>query len=140
MIVYLVPKTDSISRRRWCPCPVSQCLGDDLTLTIRTAPSSSSSESKKAITVPITNSSTAVKRKTATSNNVIVTCTSTAQGPKAKRSKQVKPPVEMHDSDEDDSREEKAALASPLKGSESRKLTKVSYLLRILSNLLVNAN
>jgi hypothetical protein len=35
--------------------------------------------------------------------------------------------------DEDDSHEEEAALASPVKGSESRKMSKVFY--HILSNL-----
>ena len=70
----------------------------------------------------VPNSSTAIKWTTANSNNVAITCTSAAPAPKAKKSK---PPVEVRDSDEDDSIEEKAALASPLKGSKSQKLTKV---------------
>jgi hypothetical protein len=42
------------------------------------------------------------------------------------------PVIEMQD--EDDSHEEEAALASPLKGSESRKINKVFYFLLFLND------
>lgn len=92
--------------------------------------SDSHKNEKKAVSVPT--SSTSIKRTTANLNNIIVTHTSAALAPKAKpKSKALKseafvdnePVIEMQD--EDGLQEEEAALASPLKGSESRKMSKV---------------
>ena len=74
-------------------------------------------------------SSTSIKRTTANSNNIVVTHISAPTTKVKPKSKHVEasmdnaPVVEMQD--EDDSHEEEAALASPLKGSESRKMNKV---------------
>ena len=69
-----------------------------------------------------------------TVNNVIVTRTSrtsAATAPEVKsKSKQVidkGPASSIEMQDKDDSHEEEAALASPIKGSESRKMNKVLH-------------
>jgi hypothetical protein len=91
---------------------------------------SRSSGNKKAVPVP--KSSTAIKRTTANSNNVSVTRTTAAPAPKAKKSKEADPAIEMQD--DDNLQEEEAALASPIKGSESRKISKALVFHLILSD------
>jgi hypothetical protein len=75
-----------------------------------------------------------LKRTTANSNNVTVTRTSAAADSKVKSksknvldSKDNGPEAAIEMQEEDDSHEEAAALASPVKGSESRKMSKVSH-------------
>ena len=70
--------------------------------------------------------SATIKRTTANSNKVAVTSTSVAPAPKAKKAKPAKPAMQIQDED-DDTYEEEAALASPLKGSESRKINNVFH-------------
>jgi len=78
---------------------------------------------------------TGIKRTTANSNNIVITHTSAALSkPKSKQDRNSgskasvvnEPALGMQDEDHDDSHEEKAALASPLKGSESRKMNQES--------------
>jgi hypothetical protein len=97
-------------------------------------PRSSDSHKNEKKTVPVPTSSTSVKRTTANSNNVAVTRTSAAPATKAKpKSKALKPEASVDNEhvlemqDEDGSQEEEAALASPLKGSEYRKMSKVFF-------------
>jgi hypothetical protein len=84
---------------------------------------------------PASRSSTAIKRTTTNSNNIVtIARTSAAPAPKAKfklkHEDLVKDePIELQD--EDDSHEEEAALASPVKGSESRKMSKVCIFYRV---------
>jgi hypothetical protein len=86
------------------------------------------SQKGKNNAAPLPTSSTAIKRTTA-KNNVAFTRTTTSAAPasKAKKSKQAEPTMGMQD--EDDSHEEEVALASPVKGFESRKMNnlKVSH-------------
>ena len=87
--------------------------------------------------VPTSQSSTAInfKRTTAKSNNVVVTHTSVATAPNVKsKSKQLKQVFDAKDNgsasaiemqDEDNFHEEEMALASPMRGSGARNLSKV---------------
>lgn len=81
--------------------------------------------------VPTSRSSTAIKRTTTNSNNIIVTGTSATPAPpkksKSKRALVSEAPVDHGPAElqEDDSYEEEAALASPVRGSDSRKMNKV---------------
>ena len=107
----------------------------------KTSRPSDSQKNKNKATSQATSkyTATAIKRTTANSNNVVVTRTSVAAAPKLKsKSKQVpvddEPVVEMED--EDYSCEQEAALASPIKGSESRKMNKVCCVLSLLRQIL----
>lgn len=105
----------------------------------RPRPSDSQKNRNKATSLgldSVPTSSKAIKRTTANSNDVIVTRTSAVAAPKVKsKSKQVlnsEVPLDDGMHEEDDSQEQEAALASPMKGSESRKLNKVCYILSLM--------
>jgi hypothetical protein len=143
--LHLVLQALETRTRRQLQFPVSmpsklipQRLLDTDDTAFRPESRSSDFQNNKNKAAPIQNSSTAVKRTTANSNNVAVARISApAPDAKAKKSKKDDPEPAMGLQDEDDSQEEEAALASPLKGSESRKMNKVS---RHIFSSLSNAN